>query len=293
MAGIKGMFSVLALAAMLLGGAGAARAQYQVGNYGPGVAAPANMAVITNKPNAQIPLDLSFTNSDGRAVKLRELFDGKPVILTMVYFSCPRLCDYTQAGLASAIIDGPRNLRLGQDYNVIVVSIDPDEKAGAAAQKRKTYLGKIDKPEAQKGFYYLTGDTESIHELAAAIGFGFQRNPAGEDKFLHSAGIFICTPEGRLSQTIEGVSFDADTVHFRLVEATSGRISTGLLGFALSCGAMKYNPATGMYEHNRWFWVGTGGGLITLIVVGTFLAVLWRGEYKRSKAGGDAAADAG
>jgi protein SCO1/2 len=291
MAGCKLIFGVVA--ALLLGSAAVARAQYGIGNYGPGVAAPANLAAITAKPNAQIPLDLSFTNSDGQIVKLRQLFAGKPVILTMVYFSCPRLCDYTQAGLAGALMDGPRNLRLGQDYNVIVVSIDPDEKPGAAAAKRQTYLGKMDKPASQPGFYYLTGDAASIRELASTIGFGYQRNPEGADKFFHAAGIFICTPDGRLSQTIEGVSFDPDTVHYRLVQASSGRISTGLLGFALSCGAMRYNPVTGMYEHNRWFWAGTGGALLTVIVVGTFLAVLWRGEYKRAKHGGGPAVHAG
>ena len=291
MASLKQSLSVLTLAALLLGVTLRAPAQYALGNYGPGVAAPANLAIITNKPNAQLPLDLSFTNSDGKQVALRELFNNKPVILTMVYFSCPRLCDYTQAGLANAILDGPRDLKLGKDYNVIVVSIDPDEKPGAAAEKRKTYLGKIDKPDSQGGFYYLTGTDSAVHELASTIGFGYQKNKEGEEKFSHSAGIFVCTAGGRLSQTIQGIAFEPDVVHYRLVQAAEGRISTGLLGVGLSCGAMHFNEKTGLYETNRWFWVGTGGALVTMIVVGSFLATLWRGEFKKARADRLAAAN--
>ncbi len=280
-------FTVVCLvAASLLCAALPARAQYSLGNYGPGGgeganAAP-NLAVIKEKTNAQLPLDLPFTTSDGRSVKLGDLFDGKPVILSLVYFSCPKLCDLTQEGLVNGIADGPRNLKLGEDYNVIVVSIDPEESLKAAASKRKNYLARIDKPESQKGFTYLTGSDDATRTLAATVGFGYIRNKDSADKFSHSTGIFICTPSGKLSQTILGVSFEPDTLHFRLREAAGGRLGSGMLSVALTCGAMTYDPATGTYSHNKYFWAGTATGLLTLLALGTFLFVMWRGEYRKS-----------
>ncbi|GEM_PF-2064726 len=276
--------SAVVLAVLALVGGGVARGQYSTGNYGPAVATP-NIAVITKKTNAQVPLDLEFTNSDGRAVKLRELFNGKPVLLSLVYFSCPQLCGLTQEGLVNGILDGPRELKLGQDYNVIVVSIDPDEKYSTAAEKRKNYLAKSDRPPSQAGFNYLVGNQDNIADLADAVGFGFRRNSEGNDKFSHEAGIFICTPDGRLSQTIRGISFTPDELHYRLREASGGRIGSELLGIALSCGAMRFNEHTGLYEHNKYFWYGTGGVSLTTLVFGIFMFVLWRGEFKKKKQG--------
>src|SRR5947209_18372311 len=48
---------------------------------------------IDQKLNQDLPLDLTFKDEFGRAVKLREFFKaGKPVILAPVYYRCPMLC---------------------------------------------------------------------------------------------------------------------------------------------------------------------------------------------------------
>ena len=58
---------------------------------------------VTPHPNARLPLDLAFVDSDGRNVTLGQFFDGKrPVILTMNYSSCPRLCSLQLHGLLGA-----------------------------------------------------------------------------------------------------------------------------------------------------------------------------------------------
>jgi len=40
---------------------------------------------------SQVPLDLTFTDQDGRQVRLKDYFTGGPVILTLNYYSCPTL----------------------------------------------------------------------------------------------------------------------------------------------------------------------------------------------------------
>src|SRR5437764_973389 len=55
-----------------------------------GVPAALQNVGIDQKLNSQVPLDLVFTDEEGRAVRLGEYFNkGKPVVLSLVYYNCP------------------------------------------------------------------------------------------------------------------------------------------------------------------------------------------------------------
>src|SRR5579864_5261527 len=71
----------------------------------------------------QLPLDLMFNDETGQAVQLRQYFGSKPVILALVYFQCPMLCNQVQAGLAGAF-NGIVRFNVGRDFNVLTVSFD-------------------------------------------------------------------------------------------------------------------------------------------------------------------------
>ena len=153
----------------------------------------------------------------------------------------------------------------------------------------------MDRPESQPGFTYLTGSLENIQALADAVGYGYHRNPNDKNadpatgKFAHSAGIFVCTPYGRLSQTIQGIDFPTDQLHFALVQAADGKIGSGFLEqVELPCGAMRLGPNG--YEVNPWFWAGTAGGGASILFTAVFLGLMWRGEFKKRKQGGSTTA---
>ncbi len=269
--------------ALLLGSAGLAVAQYREDLPPTGPLLPVENPTILEKTGTMLPLDAAFTRSDGQKVHLSDEFsDGKPVILSLVYYSCPSLCGFNQQALVDAVLSGPRNLKLGADYRIVVVSIDPDDTPADSAKKKELYQAKIGLGPTAPGFTYLTGTESNIQALADAVGFGFKRNPypKGGDKFLHSTGIFVVTPEGRLSQTILGITYEPDTLHLALVDASHGKLGRGMLNLALCCGAMHFNPNTGRYENNPWFYAGTAGGLLTIACVGVFLAIMWRGEMR-------------
>jgi protein SCO1/2 len=150
-------------------------------------------------------------------------------------------------------------------------------------------------PESQAGFTYLTGSKENIRKLADTVGFPYRFNPpnTNTDKIAHDSGIFICTPQGKLSQTILGIQYEPEMLHYRLREASGGKVGGTLLGAALSCGAMWFNPNTGKYEHNPWFYAGTATGIFTILFLGSFLSYLWKTERDRARAlGVEAAAKA-
>lgn len=264
-----------------------ANAQYRddlPSDAGPPVAVP--NPGITDKTGTLLPLDATFTESDGKPVKLGDLFNhDRPVIVSLVYHSCPALCGFNQQALCDAILAGPRDLKFNRDYDIIIVSFDPDDTPAIAASKRAIYQAKIGRGPTDPGFIYLTGDASNIQRLADAVGFGFMRNPYPKgDKFLHSTGIFVCTPEGRVSQTILGIQYEPDQLHYALVNASHGRLGGGLLAVALCCGAMHFDAKTGRYVQNPWFYAGTAGALLSIAFVAGFLGLMWRGEIKAARA---------
>src|SRR5262245_55785734 len=53
--------------------------------------------------NNTVPLDLEFVDETGRKVKLKEYFTDKPVLLTLVYYDCPQLCNQVLNGVTGAM----------------------------------------------------------------------------------------------------------------------------------------------------------------------------------------------
>ncbi len=267
-------FAAVALLAAPLSG----RAQYRMDALPPGSGQDLSMPKIVDKAGTQLPLDDSFTSADGKSVTLGDFFHHeKPVIVTMVYFSCPLMCGETQRQIAQSVVERPGGLLPGKDYDIVVVSIDPQDTPDAALQKQAKYRDLATLQPTDPAITYLVGKDDNIQQLADALGFNFKRNfgPVS-DKFVHQPGIFICTPDGKLSHTIAGLVFDNKELYESLRTASNGKIGSGFTALAISCGAMKFNPLTGHYEMNPYFWVGTATGLVTLLMVGGFLTMLFR-----------------
>ena len=58
---------------------------------------------IDQKLNGQLPLELTFRDETGRALKLGEYFGRKPVIIAPVYYECPMLCTEILNGLVKSL----------------------------------------------------------------------------------------------------------------------------------------------------------------------------------------------
>src|SRR6187402_284664 len=121
--------------------------------------------------DAQLPLALPFTDEAGRAVKLGDYFGKKPVVLTFVYYECPMLCTEVLNGLESSL--RVLNETVGKEFDVVTVSFDPRETPVLAAGKKKAYLERYKRPEAEQGWHFLTGDQASIEKLTQAAGFNY------------------------------------------------------------------------------------------------------------------------
>jgi len=229
--------------------------------------------------NAQLPLDLTFTDERNRPVQLREFFTGKkPVILQLGYYSCPMLCGLISRGLVDSL--KPVQYTAGTDYELVFISIDPNEDWQLAQGKKRSFLKEYNRPGADVGWHFLTGQAPAIEKVAKAVGFNYKWVPSA-GQFSHPAAVAICTPDGKLSRYLYGVRFDEQTLRLSLVEASKGQIGTTVDHFLLTC--FQYDGKQGKYAMTAMTIMRLGGGL-TVVVLGGVLFTLFRRDARRRHA---------
>ena len=221
--------------------------------------------------NEQLPLDLEFKDESGRTVKLGEFYGRKPVVLTFVYYECPMLCTQVLNGLESSL--RVLNESVGKEFDVVTVSFDPKETPVLAAGKKKAYLERYKRPEAEQGWHFLTGDQASIDALTRAAGFNYSWDEATH-QFAHASGIVVTTPAGKVSRYFFGIEYAPRDVKFALIESSNEKIGTLADKLLLYC--YHYDPTTGNYGFVAMRAVRIGGAVTILALVGFVFVSLRR-----------------
>lgn len=220
--------------------------------------------------DAQLPLDAQFVNDSGQTITLGELFDGeRPVILSLNYSNCPMLCRVQLNGLVEAVSEW--QWTAGKEYKVVSVSIDPRETPQRAKETKQKYLQVYGRPGTGDGWHFLVGDQENIDRVASTVGFGY-RYMKDRDEYIHAAVIMVCTPEGRTSRYLYGVTYDPQTLRLSLVEAAEGKIGSTLDQVLLFC--FHYDATKGRYGPTARNLMKVGG-LLTMLVLGAVLVPYW------------------
>lgn len=234
-------------------------------------AADARPAILNNvgidqKLGAAVPPDLTFRDETGREVRLGQYFGRKPIVLSLVYFECPGLCTVVLNELQRTL--NGLSLTAGDQFDVLTVSFDPRETPTLANAKRQEYLKRYGRKQGEAGWHFLTGDAEPIRRLTDAVGFRYAWDERNK-QFVHSSGIMVLTPEGRISRYFFGVDYAPTDVKLAIQEASGNRIGSPAERVVLYC--FRYDPTTGKYG----FLIGRAlkvGGILTLI---SLAAVMW------------------
>ena len=230
---------------------------------------------IDQRLNNQVPLDLVFHDETGKTVRLGDYFGKKPVILSLIYYNCPQLCPMVENGLLESL----REVRfsIGDQFNVLTVSFDPNDAPGQAFAKRATYLSMYNRKGAAAGWHFLTGDEASIAALTQAVGFRYKYDPQTR-MFSHATAIIVLTPQGKVSRYFYGIRYPAGGIRLALVEASHGKIGNPVDAVMLYCS--QYDPATGKYSLiiTRVLFIAA---LITVILLGGLLLVLIRSGRRK------------
>jgi protein SCO1/2 len=232
-------------------------------------------ASIAQRLNEQVPPDLVFRDEAGRTVRLGDYFGTKPILLSLVYFDCPALCTEVLNGELRTL--KAISLDLGKDFEAVTVSFEPKDTPALAKAKRDVYTGQYGRPAATGHWHFLTGEQPPIDTLTSAVGFHYAYDLPSR-QYVHAAAIMVLTPGGRIARYFYGVQYPARDVRLGLVEASQGKIGTPTDHALLYC--FQYDPMTGKYGFVVMNVV-RGAGLLTLLMLGIYMLVMFRRDRKR------------
>lgn len=268
-------------------------------------AAPASAQVNTDAPpglenvgveehlDRRVPTDVTFRDHTGRRVRLGDVLDGeRPVLLNLVYHTCPSFCSLVLDGTVAALRQQPWTV--GEEFDVVTISIDPRDTPEVAADKRRRILYQYGRDGAEDGWHFLVADdsvTEdelvaqfgvypSIERLASAIGFQYQWMPR-QRQYAHPGVIMLLTPEGRIARYLYGLEYDTNDVRLGLLEASEGRSVSSVEQVILYC--YRYDPSAQGYTLVAWRVMQIGGAITALLLFG-FLLLMWRRDLRKRRA---------
>lgn len=232
----------------------------------------------TEKVGNLLPLEQKFIQQNGKEVTLGSLFGKKPVLLNMAYHSCPMLCDM----LLNGLIDGARDAKskLGKDYQIITISIDPKEELDVGRKKRKAYLDTLGITDSltRESWTFLQGDSIAIHAVTNAIGFNYKKLDNGE--FAHQAGIVVVSPTGEVRQYLYGLVYTSFTLDQALI--TGRNVQELSLHDKVMMFCYRYSPEDKAYVLFAENVMRASGGVV-LAIVGMLLLVMWKREMRKKQ----------
>jgi len=253
----------------------------------PGTKDPGSVGIgIEEKTGLHVPKDLYFHDETGREIKLADLL-GKPVILTLVYYTCDRICPFLLSGLSQAV---PRlDMAKGKDYRIITVSFDETDTPGTVRNIKKNYIRAAATDASDDGWTFLTGNRESIDKLTRSTGFSFRKDRSGFD---HPVVLIFLSPDGKISKYLYvtkysygaeyPITFSSFDLNLALTEASEGKAVTGLRKAVLYC--FSHEPP----GQSKFFnFMAIVGALTLLAMVSFFIYLQWSSKRYRKRRGYD------
>ena len=183
-----------------------------------------------------IPLNLTFINSDGKPVLLKDLIN-KPTVLDFCYYQCAGICTPLMLGISDVV----KKVKYvpGKDYNIISISIDQNETTEMAVQRKLTILGSLNPGVSDTAWYFMTGDSANIYSLTDAAVFHFQRTQGG---ILHKGVLVFVDKNGKIIRYLDpGYNQDGSfriipsTFELAIKDASTGTVTPALISILKTC----------------------------------------------------------
>jgi len=220
--------------------------------------------------------DYAFTDRLHRSVRLAD-FQGKPLIVSMIYTGCADICPMVSETLSDAI-EVARDA-LGEDsFRIVTVGFDArnDTPERMRAYARSHGL-------ARKDWRFLSADADTVDRLATDLGFLFFASPKGFD---HLSQTTVVDAEGRVYRQIYGAGFETPQLVEPLKQLVFGRNAdlatwSGIVNkVRLFC--TIYDPASDRYKFDYSIFISIVMGSLSL---GGILFVLVRGWLRNRRLG--------
>lgn len=226
---------------------------------------------------AELPLDARFLDETGNPVLLGDFFGERPVIVLFVYYECPMLCTLVFNGLSKSL--GVVDFNVGTAFDVVAISIDPEETPAMAAAAHERVLARYGRAETAPGWHFLTGTADQIQRVADTAGFAFAfEEETGE--FAHAAGLVFATADGTVNQYLLGIEPSPKDIRLALVAASERKLGSLVDHVLLYC--YRYDPALGKYTLAA-MRILRGGAILFLVCLLTFLWLSFRRDRRTAQ----------
>ena len=232
---------------------------------------------VDEKVGRAVDLNLEFVNEANQIVPLSSYFHkGRPVMLNLIQYRCPMLCNLVLNGQTTTM----RELQWtpGNEYDIVTLTIDPEETAEHANKKRATYLASLDRAGASAGWHFLADYRDNVKKLADQVGFKY-RYDQKQKQFVHPAAVMVLTPDGKVARYLYGTRFRSFDMRMALAEAAEGRGRFSVEKILLLC--YHYDPDSHSYAIAATN-VMRGGALLTVLILGIVLRRFWKWEKRRA-----------
>ena len=231
-------------------------------------------AGVSEKLGERVSPDTWFYNSDGARVEIGDyLGQGRPVVLNMVYHTCPMLCSLILDGTAQALRE--TGLQIGRDFEVLSVSFHPADTPERAAEAKAKYVQQVgDTPRLREHWQFLTGEQAQIDRLLGDVGFGVRWDEQ-QQEFAHSAALIMLSPDGVVTRYLYGLEFQPPDFRKAVIEAGEGTVGSVADQVLIYC--FVYDPDANSYVPHAMNLMRLGGGL-TIVLIGFGLGFYWLRE---------------
>jgi len=225
--------------------------------------------------------DYTFLNRSGRKVRISD-YRGKPLVISMIYTSCPMICATTTKNLSALKLSRDA---LGPDsFSVLTVGFDSENDTPEVMDDFATRMD-VKLPNWE----FVSADSKTIHKLSKDLGFVFYPSPAGG--FNHITQTTYIDAEGKVNLQIYGEEFENKTLLEPLLNMIYDikytdpiyDIQTAESGFAgiaksVALFCTVYDTKTGKYTVDYSFFYGIGLGMLISLFITWWIV----GEYRRS-----------
>lgn len=243
---------------------------------------PASMKIKEDDYLSRTVPDIRMVDHSGRPLTLREL-SGKPLIISIIYYSCAHTCKPLNEGLAEVL--SRLNLKIGEDFNVLTISFDKydlPEKAMKFREALRTKMflnGKL--PENFDRWVFATATYEDIERLTNAVGYRFFWSK--EDSiFVHPNVYIFLSPKGVITRYIFGLYPQESDVRLAILESSQGRVGKFQLLNAALLACFKYDQAKGVYKVDPTV-IFSAAGLFTGFITASIVFIYSRKVNKQKR----------
>lgn len=224
-----------------------------------------------------IPGEITLTDENNQSVLFKDLLSkDTPTVLNLVYYSCPKLCNFATDGLLK-VVNETQSLALGKDYKLVTVSFDSKDTTELASKKALKYRSATKGVEAgELSWNFLVGDEKNIEKLTNTVGFRYKID--GKE-FAHASALIVITPEGKISRYLHGIQHVPSDFRLSLLEASKGEIGESKLVNSVLLFCYGFDPVGKKYALKALNIV-KAGGVVTLLTLGVGLTYFWRRESR-------------